>query len=338
MQVLATRAACLRFIVTAPARLIIACALANLLLGAAPAHAQAWPSKPIRIVVPTSPGGITDVVTRLFAPALSAHLGQPIVIENRPGGDNVIGTHYVARTPPDGYTLLAVFDNFPINQLLRHDVPYDARRDFAPISLLITGAQVLIVPANSPTRDLAAFLTTMRTRGSEGNYATAGVGSSSHLGAELLKLESGIAPVAIHMKGGAPAMGELVAGRVDMMMISLGGIASVQINAGRVLPLAFASPKRHPDYPQVPVLAERFPGFATGAWMGLVAPAGTPSAVVQRVYAAVEAASKDPEVRNRLAAQQFDIVGSTPEAFGHWIVAEHDKWERVIRLQHISAE
>jgi tripartite-type tricarboxylate transporter receptor subunit TctC len=320
----------------------LATVLATALLattGVGPASAaDPWPTRAVRIVVPTSPGGITDVVTRVFAPSLGEQLGQPMVIDNRPGGDNVIGTAFAARAAPDGYTLLSVFDNFPINQLLRRDVPYDARRDFAPISLLVTGAQVLLVPATSPAQDLDGLLAQLRTKGNAANYATAGIGSSSHLGTELLKQVSGISPVAIHMKGGAPAMGELIAGRVDLMMIGLGGMAAAQITAGRVRPLAVASIKRNPDFPQVPALAERFPGFATGSWMGMVAPLGTPVEIVQRVHAALAVALRDPEVRQKLAAQKFDIVGSSPEAFGRFVIDEHDKWAKVIRAQGISAE
>ncbi len=300
--------------------------------------ADAWPVKPIRIIVPTSAGGITDVVTRIFSPALSEQLGQPLIIDNRPGGDNVIGTALAARAAPDGYTLLSVFDNFPLNQLLRGDIPYDARRDFAPISLLITGTQVVLVPALSPVQDFPALIATLRAKGNSANYATAGIGSSSHLGVELLKQAAGITPLAIHMKGGAPAMGELMAARVDMMMIGLGGIAANQIVAGRVRPLAFAGVRRHPDFPQLPTIGEFYPGFATGSWMGLVAPAGTPAEIVQKVHAGIAVALRDADVRQKLGAQKFDIVGSNPEEFGRWITTEHDKWARVIKTQGISAE
>ena len=320
-------------------RLLLAAALLSMTTASQTSvAADTWPVKPIRIIVPTSAGGITDVVTRIFAPALSEQLGQPLIIDNRPGGDNVIGTALAARAVPDGYTLLSVFDNFPLNQLLRGDVPYDARRDFAPISLLITGTQVVLVPATSPVQDFPTLIAALRAKGTNANYATAGIGSSSHLGVELLKQASGITPVAIHMKGGAPAMGELMAARVDLMMIGLGGIAANQIAAGRVRPLAFAGARRHPDFPQLPIIGEFYAGFATGSWMGLVAPAGTPAEIVQKVHAGIAVALRDADVRQKLGAQKFDIVGSNPEEFGRWIVAEHDKWARVIKTQGISAE
>jgi tripartite-type tricarboxylate transporter receptor subunit TctC len=324
----------------APLRVTITAAWVSILAALLPGElaAQVYPAKPIRIVVPTSPGGATDVVTRLFAPRFSERIGQPVVIENRPGGDNVIGTAFVARSPPDGYTLLSVFDNFPLNQLLRKDVPYDALKDFEPIALVVTGTQVLVVPATSGIKDMDHFLRVMRAKGSAANYATAGVGSSSHLAVELFKLASGIAPVSIHMKGGAPAITELVAGRVDMMMISLGGNPYAQIKAGRLVPLAFASANRHREFQDIPTVAEYFPGFGAGAWIGLVAPARTPNSIVSQLSAAIVATLRDPDIEGKLAAQQFEVVASTPEAFAKWLAAEHDKWGKVVREQRITVE
>jgi tripartite-type tricarboxylate transporter receptor subunit TctC len=313
---------------------LLACGLS--LAGAV--SAQTYPTKPIRIIVPTAPGGVNDVVTRLMSPGFSAGLGQPVVIENRAGADTVIGSAAAAKSAPDGYTLLSVFDNFPLNQLLSKNVPYDAMKDFVPVSLEIRGPQMLVVNAQSGIRDVAQLVKTLKSKADGGNYATAGAGSSSHLSVELFKLIAGMSPVAVHLKGGAPAMTELVAGRVDMMIVALGGNAFTQIKAGKITPLGVSTLKRNAVFPEVPAIAEQFPGFEAGLWLGMVAPAGTPDPVIRRVNADLVKALNAADVKPKLEAQFYEVVGSTPDEFGKWMAAEYAKWGRVIREQKISLD
>jgi tripartite-type tricarboxylate transporter receptor subunit TctC len=297
-----------------------------------------WPQRALRLIVPYPPGGVTDLIARQIAPAMAERLGQPIVIDNRAGAAGMTGTVAAAHASADGHTLLAVFDTFANNPLLFRQAGYDPIRDFAPIALLVRAPQVLVVPprAGGP-RTLAEFIEQGRTRPGGWNYASASAGSSSHLTAELLRLSAGIDLMPVHYKGGGPALNDLLGGQVDAMFTPV-GLAGPQVRNGRLLALAVTSPRRSSQMPEVPALAERYPGFEAQAWVALFAPAQTPRAPLDAINAAVNAALVLPEVREKLAAQGYDAAGGSPEALGEWLRAEVNRWGAVIRARNITLD
>jgi tripartite-type tricarboxylate transporter receptor subunit TctC len=302
------------------------------------AQAQAYPARTVRMIVPSSPGGAIDVIARLVAPRLSEALGQPFVVENRIGAFGTIGVDAVARAPADGHTLLATLDSFASNPwLLKKNVTVHPLEDFAPVSLVARSAQVLVVPPQLGVKTLDQFLRLARDRGTALNYGTAGAGTSSRLSVELVKALTGIDPTAVHYKGGGPAVVALLGGQVDMMVVTL-GVAIEQVRSGKLTALAVTSPRRHSQLPDVPAFAETYPGFETQSWMGLLAPAGTPAEVVNRLSAEVRRALGRGPSRDKLESFGYEVVASSPEEFGALIRAESARWERLIRERHITVE
>jgi tripartite-type tricarboxylate transporter receptor subunit TctC len=303
-----------------------------------PAWAQAYPTRPVHVIVPSSPGGAIDVVARLITPHLAQALGQPFVVENRIGGFGTIGVDLVAKAEPDGHTLLATLDSFASNPwLLKKSVTVHKLEDFAPVSLAVRSAQLLVVSPQLGVKTLDEFLRLARAKGTALNYGTAGAGTSSRLSVELVKALTGIDPTAIHYKGGGPAVVALMAGEVDMMVVTL-GVAIEHVRAGKLVPIAVTSPRRHPELPQVPALAEAYPGFETQSWMGLLAPAGTPAEVVNRLSGEVRKAVAGGAPKEKLESFGYEVVGSAPAEFGEFIRAESARWERLIRERHISID
>ncbi len=316
--------------------LMVACfAVGNLLSDHA--LAQSYPSKPIRLVVPTPPGGATDFVARLVAPKMAEALGQPLFIDNRVGASGIIGSDAVAKSPPDGYTILAVFDNFATNPSLFPNNPYDPVKQFTPISLIVKGAQVVVVPPGLGIRHYPDLVKLAKARGNAINYATAGPGTSSRLTVELLKQIAGIDPTAIHYKGGGPSMTALLGGQVDMMVVTLGTVLP-HLKAGKLVPLAVTSTARHPLLPDVPIIGDFHPGFEAQSWVGMLGPAGLSGEIVTKLEAAVRGAIAEAEVRERLQAQGYEVVGTTGAPFAQWLQAESARWGRVIRDQRITLE
>lgn len=316
--------------------------LIRLLLAAASlattnAVAQTWPSKPIRLMVPAAPGGVTDVVARAVAPPLTELLGQPIIVDNRSGAGGVPGTDTVAKASPDGYTLLAVFDSFISNPFVFGSTPYDTIRDFAPVSLLIRGPQLFVVHPKFGLKSFSELLALAKTRRAPLNFATAGAATSSRLSVELFKSTTQLDAVLIHYKGGGPALTDLLGGHVDAMIASAGLVLS-QVKSGRLTVLAVTSRERSALVPGVPAVGEFVPRFEAQSWVGVLAPAGTPRAVIARLNDALRKSIAQPEARERFAQQGYEIVGSTPEQFGAWIRSESDKWGKIIRERGITAE
>jgi tripartite-type tricarboxylate transporter receptor subunit TctC len=302
------------------------------------ARAQAYPTRPVHVVVPSSPGGAIDVVARLVAPQLAEALGEPFVIENRIGGFGTIGVDLVARAAPDGHTLLATLDSFASNPwLLKKNVTVHTLDDFAPVSLVVRSAQLLVVPPQLGVKNLGDFLRLARAKGTALNYGTAGAGTSSRLSVELVKALTGIDPTAVHYKGGGPAIAALLGGQVDMMVVTL-GVAIEQVRAGKLVPLAVTSPRRHPQLPEVPALAESYPGFETQSWMGFLAPAGTPPVIVTRLSAEMRKAVAAGPSRDKLESYGYEVVASSPQAFGDLIRAESARWQKLIRERGITIE
>ena len=298
---------------------------------------QSYPSKRITLVVPNTAGGAIDVAARLVAPKLGESLGQQIVVENRVAAGGVLATNQVAQAPPDGYTLLAVFDSFVTNPSLFNGVQYDAVKSFAPISLMIRTPQVMIVHPSLPVRTLREFVALAKVQGPALTHATAGPGTSSRLSFELFKEVAGINTTAVHYKGGAPALVDVLGGHVPVMIIQLGG-AVQQVQQGKLVALAVSSTRRAPQLPDVQTIAETYRGFEAQSWVGLLAPAGTPTAVIERLHAALAKALGVPEVREKYVALGSEVVASTPEVFGAWIRSESTKWGRIIRERRITLD
>ncbi|MCC6472838.1 MAG: tripartite tricarboxylate transporter substrate binding protein [Burkholderiales bacterium] len=304
---------------------------------AAAAAAQDYPSRPIRMILPNTPGGITDIAARLVGPYLSKQLGQPVVMENRVAAGGVVAANTVAQAAPDGYTLITVFDSFATNPYLYQGVQYDALKDFSPISLVIKGPQLLVVYPGSGIRHLQELLQVAKAKGGAFNFATAGAGTSSRLTLELIKSAAGIEPLGIHYKGGAPAITAVLSGEVTAMVTAM-NIAIHHVRSGKLLALAVTSPRRLAMLPDVPPLAEALPGFESQTWVGMLAPAATPRPIVERLNADLHKVLALPEVRGVFEKQGSAVSPTTPEEFHEWLRTQTALWSRVIRERKITLD
>ena len=303
------------------------------------ALAQTWPSKPIRLVIAQAPGSATDVISRVVANPLSESLGQPIVIDARPGAGGALGTEVAARSAPDGYTLfMGNNSTHGSNPAVYAKLPYDAVKDFAPISFVASVPYVLVVDPKLPVSTVQEFVAYVKARPGKLNYASAGNGSTHHFCGELLKSMSGIDIQHIPYKGSGPGIAALLAGEVSMMFANVADIGS-QIRAGKVKPLAVTATKRASLLPGVPTMAEAgLPGFVITSWFGLLAPAGTPSAVIARLNAETVKALAREDVKEKLGAQGLEVASSTPEAFAEHIKSEIARFTKIARSAGIKAE
>jgi tripartite-type tricarboxylate transporter receptor subunit TctC len=310
-----------------------------LLFWAAGAMAQAdWPSRAVRIVVPSPPGGGTDIVARVLVVHFSKAFGQQFFVENRPGAGNMIGIEHVARSAPDGYTLLMVPATLALNSVLYKKVPYDPIRDFAPITLAATAPLVLVVHPSVQAQSLAEFVALAKREPGKMSYGTAGIGTAPHLCMELLKSMAGIDLVHVPYKGTAPAIADVIGGQIQAMF-STALTARPHIDSGRVRALAVSGTQRVAALANVPPVAEAgVPGYAAIQWYGLLAPAGTPQPIVVRLNAEAARSLKTAEMRERLAGDGAEPHGSTPEEFGALIKSELDKWTRVTRSAGIEQQ
>jgi len=311
-----------------------ALALATFAMAApAIAEAQAFPSKPIKFVVPFSPGGAADVLARVVGQHVGESLGQPVVIENRTGAGGGIGAEYVARAAPDGYTLFVGSTGpLAINKSLYSKLPYDPAKDFAAVSLAVLVQNVLVVGPNVPVNSVQDVITRARGKSNGMTYASSGNGTSLHLAGELFKSMAKVDMLHVPYKGGAPAITDLMGGQVDMMFAVLPD-AMPHIKAGKIRAIAVAGTERSKALPGVPTVSEAgVPGFEASAWYGFVAPAKTPPEVIQKLNAAINAALAKPEVQERLAPLGFDVVASTPQQFAAKIDSEIAKWAAVVQV------
>jgi tripartite-type tricarboxylate transporter receptor subunit TctC len=315
----------------------ILCALALLLPGAAQAQ-DAYPSRPVRIIVPSAPGGGTDTVARLLGQTLSKTMGQPFVIDNRPGAGTVIGAEAAARAAPDGYTLLMAPSTLAINHIVKKDLPYDALRDFAPITQMVSLPNVLVVTASLPARSIAEFIALAKQKPGELTFGSAGVGTAPHLAMELLMSATGVELRHVPYKGVAPALTDIIAGRVSGMTVNVLS-ARRHVEAGTLRALVVTGSERTRDLPNVPTVAEAgYPKAQSFQWFGLLAPARTPAPIVARLQAETARALQTPEMRERLAVEGADPVGSTPAEFAALIRQEMEKWTEVARAANIKPE
>jgi tripartite-type tricarboxylate transporter receptor subunit TctC len=316
----------------------LACAaLAVAAAGAAFAQAG-YPSKPVRMVVPSSAGGGTDIVARIIAPELSKRLGQQVVIDNRPGAGTMIGIEVAAKSPPDGYTLLMGLSTLAINSALYKKVPYDPVRDFAPITQAVSSASIIVVHPSIPVKTLKELIAFARARPGQLNYASAGTGTYPHMTMELFLSMAKLKMVHIPYKGTGPAMIDMVGGQVATMAATiLTGMP--QIRAGRLRPLGITSSARSPIVPDIPTVAEAgLPGYESVQWYGMLAPARTPRDIITRLHGEATRVLQQPEIKARFAGDGADPVGSTPEEFTRYIQSELTKWAKVAREAGIQPE
>ena len=303
------------------------------------AHAQPYPSKPVRILIAQAPGSATDVISRVVGNRLQELLGQPVVIEAKPGAGGVIGADAAAKSTPDGYTLfMANNSTNGSNPALYPKLPYDAVNDFAPISFVASVPYVLVVESSLPVKDVQELIALAKSRPGKMNYASAGNGSTHQFCAELLKSSTGIDVVHVPYKGSTPGVAAVMAAEVSMMFANLTDIGA-QIRAGKVKPLAVTTLARAPLLPNVPTMVEAgVPEFEISSWFGLLAPAGTPAPIVARLNADMLKVLARPDVKDTLGAQGLDVRSSTPEQFAAHIKSEIARFSRIAKAAGIKAE
>jgi tripartite-type tricarboxylate transporter receptor subunit TctC len=313
--------------------------LAALLLFSSTAFGQDYPSRAVRMIIPLPPGSTPDIVGRALSTRLSEAWKQPVVVENKPGAGGNIGTAEAARAAPDGYTLLISINGpIAVNKALYGNLPYDAEKDLKPISLLASGAQALAVHPSVPANDVKQFLDHLRRNPDKLSYGSVGSGSASHLTMELLKSQAQVAIVHVPYKGFPPVVQDLLAGQIQATFAIVPAVLG-QIKAGKLKGLAVTSAGRSSLAPDIPTLAEQgFPQFDATAWIGLLAPAGLPPAITDRISGDTQRIMRQPEVRQALVSQGFEVVGGTPDEFASFIRAETDKWTRIVKLTGARAE
>ena len=300
--------------------------------------AQTYPARAIHIVVPYPPGGPTDIVARGIGQKLAERLRQPFVIENKAGAGGNIGAEAVAKAPADGYTLLLGTTAHAINPGLFKTLNYDFARDFVPIALLTSLPLVAVVPANSPVNSIADLIALAKSKAGGLTYGSSGNGQSTHMAAELFKSMAGVGMTHVPYKGSAPALTDLAGGQVAVMFDTMLS-AMPQVRAGRLRAIGVTSMARAASAPDIPTIAESgLPGYEVGAWNGLLAPAGTPDAVVSALNRAVNESLRDADLRQRFAADGAEVVGGTADAFAVFIRRELEKWRRVVQSGGIKLD
>ncbi len=325
---------------TFPSRLaratVRAVAGTSLLLAALAAQAQAWPARPVRLVVTYPPGGTVDAVARILAPRLSARLGQPVVIDNRGGAGGAIGGDIVAKSPADGYTVMLDASNHAQNPALRSKMPFDTLRDFAPVSLLVKVPNILVVNPDAPIRSVKDLIAQARARPGEVNYASSGNGSSPHLAAELFDSMARTRMTHVAYKGGGPALTDVMAGQVPVFFASLGS-GLPYIRSGKLRAVAVGGKTRSAVLPDVPTIAESgLPGYEMYEWNAVFVPAATPAPIIDRLSKDIAATLQDKEVRTRLEALGAEVIGSSPAELDTYRRAELAKWSRLAKDNKIQ--
>ena len=311
-------------------------ALTSLALCAQAVLAQSYPTRPIRLVVASSPGGASDILARLLGQKLSEELHQQVVVDNRGGASGVIGTDIVAKAMPDGYTLLIIQPSLTINPSMIKKLPYDALRDFAPVSLVVDAAQIMTVNPSVAAKSVKDLIALAKAKPGQLMFGSPGVGTSPHLTAELFKLKAGVDMPQVPFKGSGMAFVSLISGEVSVAFSTVLS-AMPHIKSGKIRPLGVTTLKRVQVMPEVPTIAESaLPGFETAQWFGILAPAGTPRRIVDRLYQALTRGASSPEVKDRLAAQGVAVVNKKPEEFAAVIKREIVQWAQVIKAAGIK--
>ncbi|KLN56414.1 tripartite tricarboxylate transporter substrate binding protein [Variovorax paradoxus] len=317
----ASRRQLLRAGTLTPAGLTLAC------LGVS--AAEPFPSRTIRIIVPFTPGGGTDVVGRTLLVGMQAALGQALIIDNKPGAGTVIGTDIVAKAPADGYTLLMTTSAIAINDSLVKKLPYDTQKDITEVALICTGPNVLVTRAGSPYQSVADVIAAAKAAPGKLTYASSGNGSAVHLAGELFKNMARVDIAHVPYRGAGPAYNDLIGGQVDLLFGTAGGVAKL-VAGGKMLPIGITSARRSAAYKDVPTIAETLPGYEADVWYALFAPAGTPPAVIATLNAALRKAAETPAYRDRLANEGLTVAAGTPEQMTRLMRAEEARWRKVV--------
>ena len=293
--------------------------------------APAWPTRPLRIVVPFAAGGNTDAIARLIASKLGEQLGQNVIVENRPGGNGVIGSDSVAKAPGDGYSLLIVTPSHAINPLVNAKLPYDTQRDFVPVSLVSRTPYVVAVGNDVPATDMRSLVAYAKANPGKLSYASSGIGTGAHLTTELFKLSTGIDMLHVTYKGTAVAMPDVISGRVSMIF-DVEQVLAPLIRGGKVRGFAITGERRSPTAPEIPTMAESgVPGFVTSSWVAMFTSKGTPAAIAERIGAETRRALEAPDVRAKFTAFGAEVIAGSPADLDAFMRAETEKWGRVAR-------
>lgn len=312
----------------------LCCVVSGLFAGGAQAQ-PAWPAKPVRMIVPQSPGGSTDLVARPLAQLLGVAFGQTVLVDNRPGAGSVIGTEIVARAAPDGYTLLVIAASFTATPALHQKLPFDSQRDFVPIVVLSAFPNLLVVHPSVPVKTVQELLALARARPGALNFGTSGAATGTHMSMEMFMHMTGTKLVHVPYKGGAPSVQALMSGEVQVNMATI-STALPQVRAGRLRALAVTSLRRSSVLPDLPTVAESgVPGFDYASWTGMLAPAKTPMAVISRLNAESVRAMQGPEMKALLATEGAEPVGSSPQQFAEQIRTEIARWTQVVKAAGI---
>ena len=302
------------------------------------AQAPAYPAKPVRIIVPYPAGGTTDIIARLAAAQLSERLRQPFVVENRAGASGAIGSVAVAQAAADGYTLvMGTASSHGINSALQKNLPYDAVKDFAPVTVVASTPNIIVVHPSVPARTLGELLALAKTRPGQINFGSTSPGGSPHMSAELLKMMAGVDMTHVPYKGASPMLTDLVGGQIQAGFDNLPSTIAF-VRSGKLRALAVTTAQRWPGAADIPTVAESVPGSEVSGWFGLLAPAGTPRAVLDTLQTAVAQAVRDPEVTRQLRSLGAEPVASRPEAFAQQIRADVDKWRGVVKATGVTLE
>ena len=300
--------------------------------------AETYPSHPIRMIVPTGAGGVTDVLGRVIAHKLGESLGQQVVIDNRPGASGIVGSQIVAGAAPDGYTLLMVFPTHVVNPYLFKSVPYDTVKAFAPVTTVSTVSLLLTVNPDLPVKSTQELIAYAKAKPGQLNYGTVGSGSLGHLGAELFRSMSGTRVTQIAYKGSPQVLAALIGGEINLYMIASISGAMPQIKSGRVRALGVSTKQSLPALPNVPPIADALPGYEARGWNGILAPAGTPKAIIEKLHQEIVKIVRSPDFAKNLIAEGATAVGNTPEEFAAMIRADMKKWAAVISEAGIKGE
>ena len=296
-----------------------------------PALAQQWPAKPVRLLIPYPPGGSAEILARPIAQKLTELWAQPVVLDFRPGAGGTIATEATAKAAPDGYTIIMILAAHAINHSLYAKLPYDTLRDFAPVSLTASLPLIVVTPPSVPANSIKELIALAKAKPNSINFASAGNGNTSHLAGELFKSVAGVDMVHVPYKGSGPSLIALLGGEVQLMFDSISS-SLPQVKAGKLKALAVTSRKRSHVLPQLPTVAESgLPDFIVDGWYGILAPAGTPPAIVNKISADIARAMQSPETRERIMSSGYDIIGSTPEQFSAHIRSEVERWAKVVK-------
>ncbi|MEA2941653.1 MAG: hypothetical protein QOD09_2182 [Bradyrhizobium sp.] len=313
-------------------------ALAIVLGCAGGALAQGWPNRPIRMIVPYTPGGYTDLMARLVGQKISDALGQPIIFENKPGANAIIGTDVVAKAAPDGYTFGTVIAAHAVNASLNPKLPYDTLKDFSYVSLMSVAPLIMIAHPSLPANNVQELIALAKAKPGELNFASSGVGAAAHLTMEMFKSRAGIDMQHIPYKGTAGALQDVIGGRINVMFDVVGPLMP-QVRSGLAKSIVVTAKERIPAASDVPTMAEQgVPDFVSGTWAGIIAPAGTPKEIVDRISAEAKKALADPALKDKLVEQGIVAVGSTPEEFRSFVAEEIARWGKVITDAGIKME